>query len=306
MSEIELPVGSEGTRKNVDDCKVDVYFEIEDNIIQSDSTELFNDYVKFEEGKYKYVNCLTGRYEITADGTHVNLSRFTNCNSLKDLGACFVGVIFPYVLQIKGIVPIHASGVAFGNGVWGIMAGPGVGKSTTQISLLKKNVKFFTDDVIPLVIKESVALAYPGYPALKLSEKSLELANKGQFNSISLLTGNSTKYVCSLNEEDVCKKPLMLKGLFLLKPDQNNKEEIEISRLNGYEKLMNLMANVFTLSIMNENTNIQYMDIFSSNVFNNIPVYSISYPKEFSYLDSVTNNIIEIIKREYTEGEKVV
>ncbi|MCU4930815.1 hypothetical protein OB999_18900 [Bacillus cereus] len=307
-SKIELPVGIEGTQESVQvpKMKIDLYFEIDDKFIQSPSTEMFNDYVKAEAGKYKYVNCLTGEYEINAEGTYVSLSRFTNCKSLKDAGACFIGVIFPYILQIKEMVPIHASGVATETGVWGIMAGPGVGKSTTQISLLKKNMKFFTDDVIPLVIKESVVLAYPGYPALKLSENSLKFANEEQFTSISLLTENSTKYVCSLYKDNVCKDPLMLKGLFLLKPNQDKTKGIEISKLTGYEKLINLMANVFTLSIMNNNSNTQYLDVFSSNVFNNIPVYSINYPKEFSYLDNVTDKIIEIIKWGHMEGEKVV
>ncbi|MGK0537327.1 hypothetical protein ACSG5Z_31810, partial [Bacillus sp. 'calajunan'] len=74
------------------------------------------------------------------------------------------------------------------NDAWGIMAGPGGGKSTTQISLLKKGINFFTDDVIPLSISESGVLAYPGYPALKLGEQSLTLADEKQFTSVSLLT----------------------------------------------------------------------------------------------------------------------
>lgn len=296
-SEVALPVGVINHINLEEEKEIDLFFKIDKEKVLDLPFKEFDDYVNQEHhSKHTYVNCLTGKYEILADGKSVNFIRFTYCSSEQDIAACFVGIVLPYILQVRGIVPIHASGITHEEGAWGFMAGPGVGKSTIQIALMEKGMQFFTDDVMPLSIGEDVVLVHPGYAALKLDESSISIASQQTFINEDSLAEGATKQVYSLDETNACKDTKKLKGLFLLKPYNDSVGNIKVKQLQGHEKLIHILANTFTLGIINPETTIQYMSIFSSSIFKEIPVYSLEYPKEFSYLNEVCDQVIQTIK----------
>ncbi|WP_286925400.1 MULTISPECIES: hypothetical protein [Lysinibacillus] len=224
------------------------------------------------------------------------LSKFVNCSSLKDIGACFVGIVLPYILQYKGLIPMHSSGLVFNNKSFGLIAGPGVGKSTAQVIFLNKGFNFLTDDVLPLTLKRHQVLAYPGYPALKLDPKSI---SKGKFiKKGTLLTELSSKYICTLEEKRICKTPTILGGLFYLCPKKEEGTEITITKVTGQEKLIILLTNVFTLSIINDNNHIRYLELFSSSAFSKVPLYKVEYHRTIDQLNEVIEKIINIIRKQ--------
>ncbi|WZX99288.1 hypothetical protein NSQ26_08035 [Bacillus sp. FSL W7-1360] len=291
-SSVPLPVGD--TKSNKSSTVSDIVFEVDINNILNSTYREFDDYVTInDDGRHIYTNFLTGNYEISSNRSYVTCKRFVYCDSLEDIAACFVGIVLPYILQLKGLIPLHASGVVAGEDVWGFMAGPGAGKSTIQTVLIKRGLKFFTDDVLPLSISNSV-MAYPGYAALKIDKSSI-IQSELSFDNITKLVDGATKYICSLSKDEIRSKRSNLKGLFVLKPYVEQDKGVCMVKLQGQEKLVSIMANTFTLGIVNASTMVSNMNKFSTDIFQNVTVYSMEYPRGLVHLNDVCDRILEVI-----------
>jgi len=79
------------------------------------------------------------------------------------LGSAMCGLL----LQ-RGLMILHANTVMVDNQGILIMAPPGTGKSTLTAAFLKKGFLLISDDLSALSIQNQQALAYPGYPQIKL------------------------------------------------------------------------------------------------------------------------------------------
>jgi hypothetical protein len=75
---------------------------------------------------------------------------------------------FPFVLNVLGKHPIHATAVSVRGGVCAFIGPAGSGKSTLAASLLVEGHKLFADDCLPLIQARGKILAVPAYPGLRL------------------------------------------------------------------------------------------------------------------------------------------
>jgi hypothetical protein len=82
------------------------------------------------------------------------------------------GVVFSFVLHLRGIGNLHASAVSTPQGVIGFLADPGGGKSTLAASLAARGHPLVTDDVLALRKSGDGYVALPGFPYVSLSPAS--------------------------------------------------------------------------------------------------------------------------------------
>lgn len=75
---------------------------------------------------------------------------------------------FPFVLNVLGKHPIHATAVSVRGGVCAFIGPAGSGKSTLAASFLANGHNLFADDCLPLIQARGKILAVPAYPGLRL------------------------------------------------------------------------------------------------------------------------------------------
>jgi len=85
-----------------------------------------------------------------------------------DAATYLLGPVLAFAMRMRGLVPLHASGVAI-DGRAVLFAGtPGAGKSTTAAAFASLGVPVLSDDVVPILFGGAEPQAWPGYPRLSL------------------------------------------------------------------------------------------------------------------------------------------
>jgi hypothetical protein len=80
-----------------------------------------------------------------------------------------LGSVLATVLQFRGFLTLHASGVDInGRGIV-FLGDKGAGKSTTAAAFVRAGYKLLADDVIPIDLSQGAAQILPGFAQLKLS-----------------------------------------------------------------------------------------------------------------------------------------
>lgn len=88
--------------------------------------------------------------------------------TLADAAVYLRGPILGFVLRLRGVVCLHASAVAIGQGAIAILAPAGGGKSTTAATFAKLGFPVLSDDVAALEPRGDELLVLPGYPRVNL------------------------------------------------------------------------------------------------------------------------------------------
>lgn len=238
-----------------------------------------------------YMNKRVGRYLISEDGSRVKYTTFEGID-YDSVGGYFVGVVLPYVLQVRGYIPLHGSSVVIGGRAWAFLGGPGVGKSTLQTQFLREGYTFFADDVIALR-EEGELIAYPGYPALKLEPESrFHLPNKIVTGEQFLAEG-ATKAVYSLAPDVVSHEPVPFGGILLLDPDcTSQRQDVQFIRPGKSERVLALMGNTFTLSVTHQEMQKRYLAAFSSRHFQEVPIWRVQYLHHYDLLPEIVQQFL--------------
>ena len=296
QSNVPLPVGNEDLEER-NGIEGTLLFEVELLKPLLPPPIMEGDYAIISHDKrHVYLNRLIGRYIISFDGSYVRYHPFEECDP-KVAGGYFVGVVLPYILQMRGFIPLHGSSVVAGDKVWGFLGGTHIGKSTLQTEFIKQGYTFFSDDVISLKAKERNILAFPGYPAVKLEQVSRNNLPDNMVVRINLLPVGATKSVYSLSPNVVQKTPLPLGGLVILDPRSPEVDEnIECKVLKKTESVMSLLANTFTLSLTNTAIQKNYIDAFGTKEFMDIQIWKVKYSRNFEKLNELFLKLSNLLR----------
>jgi hypothetical protein len=125
------------------------------------------------------------RLERDAGGVYIGLGGIGNClirhaglveyDPLPDADPIYVGLgllgsVLATVLQLRGYLTLHASGVEIAGGGAIFVGDKGFGKSTTSAAFVRAGHRLIADDVIPIDLSAPDApVMLPGYPQIKLS-----------------------------------------------------------------------------------------------------------------------------------------
>jgi hypothetical protein len=88
-----------------------------------------------------------------------------------------LGTVFANLLHQRGFMVLHASAVKINNSAVAFLGEKNSGKSTTAFEFYKNGYSVIADDYIPIQFENKIPSVYPGFPQLKLSEKSLSNSN---------------------------------------------------------------------------------------------------------------------------------
>jgi hypothetical protein len=122
-------------------------------------------HLKFEDGI---------EFVIDQGGTQVWADRPAQA-TLEDVAIYLLGPICAFLLKVRGIICLHASAVAVGRLVLGLLGAAGTGKSTIAAALALRGHPVLTDDILALRDQGDEFLVLPGPPRLCLWPKSVAL-----------------------------------------------------------------------------------------------------------------------------------
>lgn len=86
------------------------------------------------------------------------------------------GSVYAGIASLNGLLPIHASAIAFDGSVFAFTAPAGGGKSTLTAALASRGLPLFCDDTLVLDLSDPERIVcLPGHKRLKLTPDSVEL-----------------------------------------------------------------------------------------------------------------------------------
>jgi hypothetical protein len=92
----------------------------------------------------------------------------------KMVSFALLGPVLGILLQLKGYLVLHASGISI-NGKAAIFVGDkGQGKSTTAAACLARGHRLLTDDLVALELAGDRPVVIPGYPSVKLTQRAVD------------------------------------------------------------------------------------------------------------------------------------
>jgi hypothetical protein len=95
-------------------------------------------------------------------------SSWPSTASLEDSATYLIGPVMGFVLRLRKVCCLHASGVVTGGKMIALAGAPGAGKSTTAAAFAELGYTVVSDDIVALSERDAQHWAAPGYPRLCL------------------------------------------------------------------------------------------------------------------------------------------
>ena len=200
--------------------------------------------------------------------------------------------VLPRVLAQQGRLVVHAGAARVGDQAIAFIGDTGSGKSTLTASLYTAGYPLLTDDGLVLMQREGVTLALPTYPSLRLWPDAIAslfvqappVATMAQYSSKRriIMTENWAKTEVSLP----------LASFYVIERRAvADDASVSLNRLSPSEACMAIMANSFQLDVTDRRRAAKLFAIASS-ISEQVPVFSLVYPREYERLPEVHEAIL--------------
>jgi hypothetical protein len=137
---------------------------------------------------------LTGYAYLYVKGQGVTIEREPWADPLEQ-ALWLAGSVYSAIASIHGLLPVHASAVAWEGRVHAFTGASGAGKSTLTAALGRHGLPLFCDDTLVLDISDPEAIVcLPGHKRLKLTGEAVRLTGAGVEGHVGAMTG---KFYCS-------------------------------------------------------------------------------------------------------------
>lgn len=112
----------------------------------------------------------TGRFDIPSTGRVIRWHRGPNPDEAA-MRTDVLGRCLALAMHQRGMLSLHAAGLALPGGAIGLVAPSGTGKSSLAMALVRAGAKLLTDDTLPVELGPPV-LARPGVQSIRLRDDS--------------------------------------------------------------------------------------------------------------------------------------
>ena len=155
------------------------------------------------------------------------------------IASYMVNQVFGFILRMRGITCLHASGIIVDDQALLISAPSGYGKSTLASFFGSRGHHIITDDISALVELQGRIYVQPGYPRLRLIPETADFL-LGKDNPLSMMAEGWDKLYLPLNDDKFCfaEHPIPVRAIYLLKDWRDAPEIDMISLGDAYFSLM--------------------------------------------------------------------
>ena len=200
-------------------------------------------------------------------------------SSLPDMFTYLGGPVLAYIVRARGVLALHASGVADERGALLFAGAAGAGKSTTATALVKRGMRAVTDDVAAI---DEHARVHSGIPALRLWSDSAA-ALYGSEDALPALTPNWEKRRADV-AQSFERGVTPVRAIFVLQPRGGTAPQCE--RVYGHAAVAALLPHTSMTDFIPHHVRLRELDQLASLV-SSVPVFQLTLPASFASFDEL-------------------
>ena len=183
---------------------------------------------------------------LVRDGREIVIDRAPGATD-DDVRLFLQGSAFGALLQQRGLLALHASAIAVGEGAVVFMGPSGIGKSTLATAFHQRGYTVLTDDVCVVDFDAGGApVVVPAYPQLKLWRDALEKLELDP-SVLPRIRPKLEKRALPVREA-FRTTPRPLRRLYML--DRSNEPEIHLTSLQGSDKFLAIQAFTYRVQFL--------------------------------------------------------
>ncbi|MGA8172281.1 MAG: hypothetical protein WB816_15810 [Methylocystis sp.] len=193
----------------------------------------------------------------------------------------------------RGEEPLHATVVDIGGRAVGLLGASGAGKSTLAAVLIDRGGVLVTDDMLRVTFEDEAAFAQCGPYRIKLFKepadrylaKGVHMGSWNPFGEKSILKptsssdGRHPRRLSALYRLDAPSAPLEL-------------DRSTLEQLSGAELFKTILASSMNTRLQSPQR-LQRQFLFAERLARVLPVYRLTYPRDFDVIDRVADCILD-------------
>ncbi len=185
-----------------------------------------------------------------------------------------LGPVLAVLLEQRGHLVLHASGVIFNDGAVAFLGASGWGKSTLAAALHARGHAIVADDVVALTVGDDDVLVQPGYPQLRLLPQGASLV--GSLESASNVVADKTGYLVA---KGFSTSPPLLRRIYVLAEGTCR----QIEEINAQDALIELIRHTYTARLLDSRRMASHF-AHCAVVANRVPIRRLRSDRESSGL----------------------
>ena len=220
--------------------------------------------------------------------------------TLEDAALYLLGPIIGFMLRLRGITCLHASGVVVDGEALALTGPSGMGKSTLAASFAAAGYPVLTDDILPLNTVNNVICALSGYSRLRLFPNSFETSQELP-DKLPLLAPGWNKHYLDLTSDpyELYKAPATLKVVYIIDRNIKKTESPSIVTLSGAEVVPLLAANTYRNELLNPGMRMKEF-YYLSNLASKIRVKKLHPLNDISAMPQLREMLLADFRKEST------
>jgi len=218
--------------------------------------------------------------------------------SIETVKHLLLDQVIPRILGDNGHVILHASAIMYRGHAVIFIGETGAGKSTLATSFHHKDNPLISDDCLLLKSQDYVNTMIPSYVGARLWEDSAEAVLPDTY-SLHGVSEYSSKKRLILHKESIFENiKIPISTIFILgSPEDSMKtKKINVERITGVSIMMELLQHSFILDKPNKNNVGNIFLKLGKIITNDISLYRLYYPHEYSILPAVHKTILSILE----------
>lgn len=242
------------------------------------------------------------RFAVARDG-HEVVGDWPDDYSLEDAATYLLGPVMGFVLRLRGILPLHASGIAIDGHAIALIGAPGAGKSTTAAAFAKLGFPILSEDVVALTEQENTFWAQPGYPRINLWPASAK-ALFGADDALPLVTPAWGKRFLALGENGFRfqGEPLPLAAIYLLGDRDSEAKAPSIESLHGMRRFMTLVDNTYVNYALDGAMRTKEFDVLG-RLAESVPLLSVRASGNAAHIPDLCMGITDDVSKRFNASE---
>jgi hypothetical protein len=226
---------------------------------------------------------------VSPDGRHIDYRKEARV-PLESVSLYLLGQVLSFALLARGVESLHATTVAIDGAAVALLGECGSGKSTLGAALLSRGHRLVSDDLLVLTRRAAKWVAEPGVPRLKLLPEARHLIGPRVRVGPPLVPG-ARKRIVALGEGQVVRRPLPLRGCYVLAPRRSGCARPRVAPLRPREACVELLRSAFNLAIRDP-ARLRRQLAFAARVAMDVPVRRLEYPKALARLPDVRDTLL--------------
>lgn len=227
----------------------------------------------------------TGVFDLSHGGSRVTVVPFAD-GTPDFVRAHLTGRVLATALWLDGLLPLHASAVAMRDGVVGILAPKGFGKSSLALALTQAGGWLVSDDTLP--VEADSGRAWPGLHGLRVHDDAREVLGVAAGR---LRTAEGKHVITELGRERLFARPMALSALYLLVPVEPDGEGVDRVAIAPMQAAISVVGHVKVGGLLGR-SGARAMLERAVRVTTRTPVFQLRVPRDLAALPGLARTIL--------------